>query len=942
MKKTNKTIYSLSIITFMIILIAPLLIESSFENRSIKSMELQIGESEVNSHEELTTNLIEENEIIPFSGFVQYQSQGFEERTLYSYSANGISVTFKTSEVSFFLEDGETNEPEEFSLNFLGSEIVAPVGVEKTGHPTYYFNGKDQADILTSWNEIWYYDLYPGIDLRYHMTGEGLKYDFIVHPGSNPGLIAVKVSDSVELDIEEMRVSYKLNTQNSKETIADTGLKVFQNDGTKISAKFSPVKNSVNSYSFSLGAYNPSKTLIIDPLFIQYSTFLGGTQDESGYAIVVDSSGNSYITGTTKSLNFPTLNAYNDTSDGTTILNDAFVAKLNAAGNELEFSTYIGGDMTDFGIAIAIDEERNIYIGGQTGSDNFPIKNAYDSTFNGAAYDTFVLKLNNTGNGLEFSTFYGGGDTDVLAKMVRDTQGNIIIGGSTFGGVPMVNGYNSTFGGYTDIYVAKFNSSGNDLIWSTYLGGTEEEGVMGLEVDSQGNIYITGYTASENFPTVNAIDTTFNGDLCDGYVAKFCSDGDQLILSTYLGGAGRDYGSGIAFDLVENIYLTGYTESSNFPMKDAFQGHLGGSLDSFVMKIDPDYYTLIFSTYIGGFENDLAYDIVLNSNEDIIIVGKTDSSDYPLMNPLQKYYSGDMEAFVTQMDSDGQKMIFSTYIGGENDDTINAIALDAQNNMYLIGTTDSYNFPTINAYNDTLAEKSPGFPSDDVFVTKLVYDIDEPSVRSNTAENDYNKQSGSSIIFSITDEKSEIEQVLYNWDETSNLTLSGEYELTIPSEEGYHVLTLFAQDQAGNWAQEQFSFHTDNTAPIIASYGDIPNNETPGTFALMWTVGDDFLESYYVYANGTLVDFSFGINCTITDVLLPVEGVNLLSGIYNFTLVAFDSAGNSASNTQIIGITGISGFNTSSTPGFEVFPLLIALVIGITYRKGVYSNRKRK
>lgn len=363
-----------------------------------------------------------------------------------------------------------------------------------------------------------------------------------------------------------------------------------------------------------------------------YSTYFGGSGDDEGFGIAVDTSGDCYITGTTNSTNFPILNNINQVAY--TGSSTAFLAKFNASGNLL-FSSYIGATYYGYGTAITIDDTGNIFITGSTNSPSFPIKNAFQSTLGGSGYgaiDAFISKYNSTGY-LEFSSYFGGNNIDSGKDISIDNFGNIFITGSTTSSdLATKDAFSSTYNensyGMPDAFIAKFNSS-LGLVFSSYLGGTIDDYGTAITVDSVGNSYITGSTSSTDFPIKNAIDPNFVGnDFVNSYVTKFNSSGN-LIYSTYFGGNGTN-AYDIACDSSGMIYLTGGTISSNFPLKNAYDSTFGGGGmfppigDAFFAKFDQVPFiaqttqstvssanTKISATGTPGFELSSIFTIVL-------------------------------------------------------------------------------------------------------------------------------------------------------------------------------------------------------------------------------------------------------------------------------------------------------------------------------------------
>jgi hypothetical protein len=318
-----------------------------------------------------------------------------------------------------------------------------------------------------------------------------------------------------------------------------------------------------------------------------YSTYLGGSADDGSYGIAVDSAGNAYVTGGTVSTDFPvTPGAFQPACGGTDncAYGDAFVAKLNAAGSALDYSTYLGGSRQDHCHGIAVDGAGNAYVTGYTLSTDFPVHGALQNT--------------NAGNG--------------------------------------------------DAFVAKFNPSGSALVYSTYLGGSSSDFGRGIAADSAGNAYVTGYTISNNFPTANALQPAKGGGGVDAFVAKINPTGSAFVYSTYLGGSLQDYGYGIAADSAGNAYVTGLTASKNFPTRNPLQKKQAGSGDAFVAKLNSTGSAFVYSTLLGGTLTDSAYGIAVDSAGNAYITGQTSSTDFPTLNPLQPANAGAPDAFVAK------------------------------------------------------------------------------------------------------------------------------------------------------------------------------------------------------------------------------------------------------------------------------------------------------
>src|SRR5262245_17897291 len=398
-----------------------------------------------------------------------------------------------------------------------------------------------------------------------------------------------------------------------------------------------------------------------------YSTFIGGTNFDWGRGIAIDAAGNAYVTGQTKSSNFPTTGgAFDRTFNVDTCprcgidQEDAFVLKLNPTGSALVYSTFLGGFDLDDGMAIAVDGAGNAYVAGETGSTNFPVTaGAFDTTRN-AAFDTFVSKLNATGSALVYSTFLGGSAVEYPRRIAVDAAGNAYVGGTTSStDFPTTPGaFDTTHNGSFDAYVTKLAANGGSLVYSTFLGGLGSDGVTGLVVDATGSVYVSGGTGSVDFPTTpGAFDTLPDGS--DGFVTRLNAAGSALVFSTVIGGSSSDSAAGLALDGAGNIWITGGTTSSDFPIiVGAVDSSLNGGGDAFIAQLSGDGSTLLYSTFIGGQDSDGGSDIAIDSAGDVYIIGHTSSLDFPTTTgALDTVFNGNTsifwgDAFVVKLATD--------------------------------------------------------------------------------------------------------------------------------------------------------------------------------------------------------------------------------------------------------------------------------------------------
>jgi len=597
---------------------------------------------------------------------------------------------------------------------FVGSNLNASaMGLSEMEYKCNYFIGNEPDKWRTdvpNYESIQYQEVYPGIDLKYYGNGKQMEYDFIVSPGADYSKIQVRYDGAESLSIGE---NGELIIKIANGEIIEQPPIVHQIiDGRKenIWCSYSIADN--NTFSFKVDSrYNPSHELVIDPVLV-YSTFLGGGDEDVGFGIAVDTAGQAYVTGYSLSTNFPTLNEF-QTFQGS---GDVFVAKLSGAGNSLIYCTYLGGSSSDNGEGIAVDSAGQAYVAGHTSSTNFPTLNEFQ-TFQGVS-DAFVAKLSSAGNSLVYSTYLGGSDEDQSVGIAVIANGAAYVTGYTAStDFPTLNEF-QTFQGSGDVFVAKLSSAGNSLDYSTYLGGSGHDQSFGIAVNASGAAYVTGYTYSTNFPTLNPYQSTHQGGSIDVFVTKFSSAGNSLVYSTYLGGGFNESGHSITVDSSGSAYVTGSTSSTNFPTFNPYQTDQGGT-DAYVTKLNSDGNGLDYSTYLGGSGgNEVGTGITVDSSGAAYVTGSTGSTNFPTLNPYQSTNQGGVDVFVTKLSSAGNNLIYSTYLGGSDDvdifgDQGQAIAVDAAGSAYVAGFTLSTNFPTLNPYQTFQGNA-------DAFVAKLI------------------------------------------------------------------------------------------------------------------------------------------------------------------------------------------------------------------------------
>ena len=598
-------------------------------------------------------------------------------------------------------------------MALVGSNQSAEIsGQSELPGKSNYFVGKDPTrwhrDIPT-YARVQYEAVYPGVDLIYYGNQGKLEYDFIVAPGTDPDVIKLSFSGADKVSLDDQG---NLILQITDGQIVQHKPYIYQEiDGVKntIDGDFS--LNDEHEISFEIAAYDRSVALVIDPVLV-YSTYLGGSRFEQANHIAVDDFGNAYVTGRTNSVDFPLVNPVQTDLGSANI----FVSKLNSSGTALVYSTYLGGSHGDDVEGIAVDSAGNVVVGGSSQSDDFPTVNPLQATHAGVS-DAVVFKLDAQGSNLIYSTYLGGSQWDWAWAVAVDDSGNAYLTGNTSSSdFPTMNPFQPTRIGSDEIFLSKLSSNGSMLVYSTFLGGSSWDDAYGIDVDSIGNIYITGETNSSDFPIFNAIQPIGTGR--NAFVSKFNPSGFALVYSTYLGGSSGDQGWDIVADYSGNAYVTGNTASTDFPTVNPLQATLGVSgSNAFVSKLSNTGGTFIYSTYLGG-DSDSGSDfggIAVDASGNAYITGYA-GANFPTVNAPQPIYGGGGDAFVSKLNNTGSTLVYSTYLGGSGFERAFSIAVTPSGIAYVTGQTKSVDFPTVNPIQPLLAGSLDGF------VTKLSTD----------------------------------------------------------------------------------------------------------------------------------------------------------------------------------------------------------------------------
>jgi hypothetical protein len=511
-----------------------------------------------------------------------------------------------------------------------------------------YFLGSDpakwQRDVRT-FERVRAAEVYPGIDVVFYGNGSRLEYDFVVKPDADPKAIALVFQGGNPLIDAQGDLVFDGKTAGfvQKRPI------VYQESSSGrelVAARYVP--RGKGRVGLEINGYDPTRALVIDPVLV-YSTTLSGTEKNLtniAYGVASDTAGNAYVTGTTGSKTFPTMNPFQASNAGG---RNVFITKLSPQGTIL-YSTYLGGTGADDGRAIALDGNGNIYVTGVATSTNFPTKNPIQAAHGGGTFDAFVAKLNAAGNALVYSTYLGGGNFDVAMGIAVDPTGIAYVMGSTFSNnFPTKNALQPTYGGAGDAFVTKIAPDGASLVYSTYLGGSAAESndgtngqFGGIAADTAGNAYVTGYTESTNFPTSNPFQATKSAGVRTAFVTKIKPDGSGFGYSSFLGGAAYGSGFAIAVDSSGSAFVAGSSTDGGVGTAGAFQQHTVSTNDAFVAKVKPDGTGYAWFTYVGGHGDDGAAGIALDASGNVSIAGYSASTDFPSLNPIQAQGGGNV------------------------------------------------------------------------------------------------------------------------------------------------------------------------------------------------------------------------------------------------------------------------------------------------------------
>lgn len=596
-------------------------------------------------------------------------------------------------------------------MNFSGSNEPRVKTLTQKDFKFNYFIGNNQTNYIKDvkvFEEVQLQNMYEKISSRYYRENGKVRYDIILDPGADPSKIRMSFKGNEKIGL----LNDKLNVITKHGVISQDGLFAYQViDGLnqKVNCKYKI--NNDGSIGFNISNYNQNLPVIIDPLVS--SSYIGGVGNDFANSIATDGNYNTYVCGTTYSPSFPvTSGSYDQTKDNNY---DVFVSKFNSIDDNLIYSTFIGGNSSESGLGIAIDNNGDAFVTGNTSSNNFPVSlTAYDKTQNGGS-DAFIAKLNPNGNELLYSSYIGGAKNDEGTSISIDKNNCPYVAGKTESiDFPTLNGYDNSFNsGGDDGFISKFSNTGNNLIYSSYLGGSDRDVISSIKLFGNEAI-VTGYTYSTNFPVSStSYDQTSNG-YSDGFITKLNAAGNNIIYSTLFGGEGYDESKSLVLDGNGSAIVCGRTSSSNFPTTaGAFDNSLNGAEDAFILRINANGTSLIYSTFIGGLKDEVANGVNLDQNGNVYIVGQTNSVNFPTTpDSYLSTIQGGTDGFIIKLDSNATALKYGTYFGGTKEDVMTSIALTNCGIPKVIGFTTSDNFPTsLNGYDLTFNGEYDAFIS---------------------------------------------------------------------------------------------------------------------------------------------------------------------------------------------------------------------------------------
>lgn len=600
-------------------------------------------------------------------------------------------------------------------LRMVGANAAArPSALDRLPGVTNDLRGPDRSSWMTdvpTHARVRFRSVYPGVDVDWHGDGRHLEYDFNIAAAADPAPIRVRFDGARSLRLtSDGALVMSIGAEQVRQPRPVAWQRAADGSRVPVAASFTLVDGTVG---VRLGTYDHDVPLVIDPVVQTYSTYLGGNGIDGATSIAVDATGAAYVTGTTSAPDFPTVGPFQTDRSGA----DAFVTKLNPAGNAIVYSTYLGGltNGADTAHAIAIDNSGSAYVTGTTSSTDFPLVNPVEG--NGSGDDAFLTKLSPAGNALVYSTYLGGLQGDAAFGVAVDTSDVAwIVGVSDSTDFNVLNPIDASTPG-PHLFISRFSAAGA-LTFSTKLGGTSYEKEPSVAVDSTGAAYITGTTGSTNFDTVNPYEVDSGDNDEDAFVTKLsAAPSPTIVYSTYLGGSEQDAAADIAVDGSGNAYVVGVTQSADFDRVGGVEGYNAND-DAFLTKLSAAGNTLVYSTFLGGGLFDSAGSVAVDALGQAYVAGTTDSHDFNHVGqsgPAGGTVASD--AWVAKFNAGGSALRYSVEFGGTSNDLVLGVAIDPSGDAYVAGSTVSVDYPVVGGIQDNTTI-GDGF-SGDAFVTKL-------------------------------------------------------------------------------------------------------------------------------------------------------------------------------------------------------------------------------
>lgn len=572
-------------------------------------------------------------------------------------------------------------------ISLAGARPRKPEAQEPLPGITSYFLGSDPSRWIAgipTYGQVLYREVLPGVDLRYHGFERHLELDMILAPGASPGRLRLTFdgADRVAVDSKgDLQVTVAGQPLTLRRPVA---YQEIAGERRAVAAEY--VVKGKRAVAIALGGRDLSRPVVVDPVLV-YSAQIGSDEDDGLEAVAVDSSGAAYATGYA-ALGFPIMGG---TQGYGGAIADVVVLKLNPAGTALVYSVYLGGAFPEYARGIAVDAAGNAIVAGMTGSADYPIASPIQDMWSGGPSDAFATKLNATGTMLIYSTYLGGGQADDASAVAVDGSGNAYITGGTQSNDWIVtpDALQPVKGGNRDAFVLKLSPTGSRL-YSTYVGGQQEDYAQGIAVNGAGEMFVAGATTSSDFPTSSSPHQSMNLGGLDAFVFKLSSDGSQLLFSTYLGGGANDIAESVAVrPNSSGPVVAGQTLSLAFPSTPGSYDPAGSTgSDAFVTELSSTG-GLVFSTFLAGTGDDMAYAVALGLTGGPWVAGRTGSTNFPTPGgPFQGATAGGGDAFVAQLSSNGSALSYSTYLGSTGDDQALGVAVDDAGGTYVVGESE--------------------------------------------------------------------------------------------------------------------------------------------------------------------------------------------------------------------------------------------------------------